>query len=213
MSPVFDDGSRNFSIDWQLPTNFNYKVFSYLNHLISVLSWGDLVGNHEALDLLDCHWVEEHANKLQEKDTERLNGITLCGWDISEPTSGECCCNKVNCDDVLIWEIEFIDISSAHPRVIEGAVFSYLTKHDHRASEDMQIDQSWHTELQYIKDPFELLYLEHSLWLAIVLKNLGYLPINFKKSDVSNDFKKSIKHTLWVIIIFKNNGRKTNENL
>ena len=64
MSPVLDDGSGDFSIDWELAANFNDKIFSYFNHLICILSRRNFVGNHKTLNLLDGHRVEKHTHEL-----------------------------------------------------------------------------------------------------------------------------------------------------
>ena len=66
--PLLDDLPRNFSVNGELATNFNNQIFGNFHHLVGVFSGGNFVADHKALDFLNCHGVEEHADKLQEED-------------------------------------------------------------------------------------------------------------------------------------------------
>ena len=64
--PLEDVLTWYFPLWWKLSANFDNQVVDDLDHVICVFARRDVVARNEALELLDGHRVEKHANELQD---------------------------------------------------------------------------------------------------------------------------------------------------
>ena len=154
-SPLFDDFPLNLLFDRHLPSNFDHKIFCESLHIYCILSSSLSISYKKALDFLDRHGVKYHPKKLKQKYGQWLQAVSSGRRYVSESTSWQCSCHKIDGYDVLLIVLVLWYIPGAHPWV--DVVSPGLAKHYLCATHDMKVTTGGKNELKQIESLFHLL--------------------------------------------------------
>ena len=121
-------------------TDSDDEKFYHLNHVVRILLGRQLIRKEVALDFLNGQGVEKHTDELEAHDGHRLVPISGSSWEITEATSGQGSCYKIDGDNVFVDEVilclliaEYVAI---HPRTFI-AIWLANAQHYHDAGKQM----------------------------------------------------------------------------
>jgi predicted aconitase len=119
---------------------------------------------------LDRHGVENHAEELQQKNSEGLDAIAPCGRDVSEAARRQGGGDKVQRDNVLLMEFMFLYPFVSHPR--RTVLASGFAKNDLCAAHYMEVAGGRQNKLEKVKGLLHLLQFKNCFRVALLFDDI-----------------------------------------